>query len=287
MAEQASPVSLAEKVYALSTIYTFGKNVPIIGTYAKSQQRNLRLLDNIALLLVTEPKPDAAAVSFERRTGEVIFYYAKNRPSTTAEQNHIQELVAAVRAPTSADERMQNMLEKVVVVCRATILSRIEKLKTIILNTPVGLRCLRNVGHRGVQRYFVKKFGEWYDGYSSPGEFMDRYLSYIASLNASDCPTDELLQIIRVAYFSASYEPTDTVFIDMEMAKRVKLVGEYYGAVQRIVRSWDYIRPDIAEETKITFVEVRNIALTTLKCTDSDRRFQLQKSSSAQPRQTS
>lgn len=103
-----STVPFAEKVFALSkVIHTVKFWNEVAATYTDHRQKHLRLLDDIALLLVTDPSSDVVAVAFERRQEEVPFHFAKNRPATSAEHEHIQSLITSVQAevqPTIASE---------------------------------------------------------------------------------------------------------------------------------------------------------------------------------------
>lgn len=141
MSQHASRVSFAEKVYALSKvihIVKFRNNVA--ATYNDHQRKHLRLLDDIALLLVIEATSDVAAVAFERCPTEVIFYYAKNRPSTAADRKHILDLIKGTEGQGTAHERLKVVLSKVLVTCRLKTNSRLRKLKKAITNAPAGSR---------------------------------------------------------------------------------------------------------------------------------------------------
>lgn len=47
----------------------------------------------------------------------------------------------------------------------------------------------------------------------------------------------ELQQIIRVAHITSSYTPSTALFPDMEIAKRVGRLGEWSGAVSRVINA--------------------------------------------------
>lgn len=250
MSQESSPVSFTEKVYALSNLVHTAKTTTNPFNYPNHQQKNLRLLNNIALLLLTQPSSDVAAVALERRTSQAIFYYTKSSPSTASEQSYIQDLISTLQGPPDQNCH-QAILTKVVNACRLKILSRLTKLKTTI--TAAAPRFLGTDTDNLVHRYFEEQLGSWYTGYSSPQKFLDRYLSHISSVIPSVCTDIELQQIIRVAYITSSYTPLHTVFPDEELAKRVSRVGAWFDAVTRVVNAAGVIH---RQSVEIVFIQV-------------------------------
>lgn len=251
-----STATFAEKVFALSkVIHTVKFRNEIAATYTDHQQKQLRLLDDIALLLVTEPSSDVAAVSFERREEEVLFYYAKNRPATTAEHEHIQSLISAVQAEGTADDRLRAMLAKVLDICRPKIHSRLRKIKSIISKTS-GMKYVHDDPEDEVHQYFKQRLGDWYDACPTATVFLEGFMSNLDSLEVRGCVGDQLSLLIELAHITSSFKPVTAVFPDLELAKRIRLLGDYFGAVARIVKYFDTIRPNSPVQVKITFIEV-------------------------------
>ncbi|KAI9783099.1 MAG: hypothetical protein M1839_004268 [Geoglossum umbratile] len=109
-----------ELVYALSSILHIREHVPGVPAVTRrdyevirvpsrnvlydiivqtnEQRKHLRLLDGIALLLVTESKGDVAAVSLVHTATSINFYFSKNRPCTLKETEYIDTLLGMVRA---------------------------------------------------------------------------------------------------------------------------------------------------------------------------------------------
>lgn len=60
----------------------------------------------------------------------MLFYYAKNRPTTTTlEKDHILVLIADLQGSGRPNDRIRTMLYKVLRVYRPKILSRLHKLR--------------------------------------------------------------------------------------------------------------------------------------------------------------
>ncbi|KAL0634107.1 hypothetical protein Q9L58_006986 [Maublancomyces gigas] len=263
MSHQSAPVSFTERVYTLSNlIHTAKTPITNPSNHPAHQRKNLRLLDNIALLLLTQPSPDVAAVALERHTTQAIFYYTKLHSSTATEQAYIHDLITTLQGPTNKNN-YQIIISKVVKACRPKILSRLTKLKTAILTA--APRSLNIDTDSVVHRYFEKQLGSWYTGYESPQQFMERYLSHIRLLVPNERDDLELQQIIRVAHITSSYIPSTTVFPNTEIAKRVGRVGEWYGAVTRVVNAARAIKRHGVE---IVFIQVGYVAALWRLATD-------------------
>lgn len=251
-----SLVSFAEKVFALSKVVHIVKfRNEVAATYTEHQRKHLRLLDGIALLLVTGSSSDVAAVSFERRKEEVLFYYAKNRPATSAEHEHIRTLIIAVQAEGTADDRLRTMLAKVLDICRPKILSRLRKLKGVISKTSYTWY-VREDPEGEVHQYFKQRLGDWYGACCNPTVFLEGFISNLNSLVIKNCEDDQLSLLIELAHITGSFNPVTAIFPDPKLAKRMRLLGDYFGAVTRIVKHYDFIRPNLPGPVKITFIEV-------------------------------
>lgn len=277
-----SPVSFAEKVYALSKVVHIVKfRNDAAATHDDHQRKHLRLLDDIALLLVTGSSSDAAAVSFERRCDEVVFHYAKNRPSTAAEHAHIDVLIATVQAGGTPNDRIRDMLAKVLDICRPKIISRLRKLQSVISKTPASVWYIHEDPEDEVHQYFKQRLGDWYDTCLSASQFLHGFMSNLNSLSVKDCSPSELSLLIELAHITGSFKPSTAIFPDPELAKRVRLLGDYFGAVTRIVKYFDSIRPHPPVPVKITFFEVGfNLLLRT---SPSSHTSSLTKSQAAVP----
>ncbi|KAL0633676.1 hypothetical protein Q9L58_007399 [Maublancomyces gigas] len=98
-----------------------------------------------------------------------------------------------------------------------------------------------------VHQYFKQRLGDWY---RIRGRF---FMSNLVSLEVGGCVGDQLSLLIELAHITGSFNPVTAVFPDLELAKRIRLLGDYFGAVTRIVKFFDTIRP--TPPVKITFIE--------------------------------
>lgn len=243
MPEQSSVPSFDEKVYALSKIVhqvKFRNNRS--DKYTDSQRKHLRLLDDIALLLVTESGSDVAAVSFEQRPTEVIFYFAKNRPATNAEHDYIKELIKLAR-DTEATNRTSSIFNNVLHICRPKMLSRFDKLIRVLTKLTPAARSFHDDTNGDVDRHLQQQLGVWYDPKKGAVDFVTTFVSHLSTLaKLKQIPEPaSLRQIVRVAHATGSFKPENTVYPDKDLTRRIRLLGDYYGAVKRIVRNADSI----------------------------------------------
>lgn len=245
-----SSVTFDEKVYAVSKIVhkvKFRSNRS--DKYTSFQRKQLRLLDDIALLMVTEPGSDVAAVSFEQRTTEIIFYFAKNRPATTRELTYIRDM-AILAQKSETTHRIDSIFNEVLGVCRPKILSRFNKMMRVLTKLPPTARYFQDDTNGDLDRHLQKELGVWYDTEAGPAVLVDKFLSHLCGMKKQQVPDLAALgQIIRVAYATGSFKyvkivngkdtPEYTVYPNEVLATRMRLLGDYFGAVKRIVRYAD------------------------------------------------
>lgn len=253
-----SPVSFAEKVYALSkVIHVVKYHNDIASSYNAHQRMRLRLLDDIALLLVTESSSDVAAVSFQRHQAGVVFWYSKNRPSTVDECEHIKTLIKCLKAENSTvDDRLRAMLAESFKICGPKIRSRLAKLKSALSVIPVNDWHVQEDPQGSLHRYFEDRLEDWYGEGSGPISFLRGFLSDLHSLKVKESEPDQILLLIELAHITGSFKPLKALFPDAEVGKRMRLLGDYFGAVTRIVECYDSIRPNSTVPVEISFKEV-------------------------------
>lgn len=284
MAQPLSSVFFSESVYALSKVVHIVKfRNDIALKLSEHQRKHLRLLDDIALLLVTESNSDVAAVSLERLSSELHFHYAKNRPTTQDEKAHIDALLADLRSPGTPNQRIEKMLRKVMVVCRPKMLSRLRKLKFTVLDNQAGDRPFLR-GDRGgeLHSYFRSTFGDWYAVYPTAAEFLDEFLLHINSWKPAESEPEEMFELLRMAHVAGSYKPVrsphaaasdkapESMFIDPMLGQRMRLLGDYFGAVKQIVKHFDSAAAHQPGEMTIHFHEVSYHLLRAELLTDAN-----------------
>lgn len=257
MSAPHTPITFAEKVYALSKVIHIRKysDTTALSNKLVGHQESLshlRLLDDIALLLVTEGDSEVAAVSLERTETEVRFYYAKNQLVTAREESYIKDLLEILKLPhddlaeegkgpdTGGGARVERLLAKVVPACATKIKSRIRKLKHDLPGDRSDI--FRDDINGEMHAYFQERFDTWYNRYNGAHEFLTKFLHQIDNLELSKTSTGQLCDIIRVAYRASAYKKNTTVLVPEHLARRLRLVGDYFGAARRIVKRMDSLR---------------------------------------------
>ena len=87
-------VALNEKVYASSKLSHILDNSPLpLADPNDNEQKHLKLLDGIALLLVTAKSGDVAAVTFEQSPLEILVTCAKNTPCEESLSKYIASVL--------------------------------------------------------------------------------------------------------------------------------------------------------------------------------------------------
>lgn len=241
------PVTFLEKTYALSKII----HIIQYPHPAKQKTEKLRLLDAIALLLVTEAKSNAA-VSLERRTGEVVFNWAKNNAVTSEDQDHLSHLIDIATSNDPNSDRVEGLLIGVMKTCRHAVFSRIENLKIAIKKNGSLLSNVSNTPNQVGWRQYLDKFLAEYFDVKSGVDLVLAYFRCFPELEVDALSADQLGILVMVASVIGSYDQIEEVLRDPTIMKRLRLVGDYLGACEQVVESMDRNR-----ELKIRFVEVR------------------------------
>lgn len=120
-----------EYIYTLSTLSHFHVNAPTKPPALEMEQiKHLRVLDAIALFLVTEPQHDVAAVTFKQSPHAITFYYSKNSPCNAALKAYIADTLTFLNV--SRDEALFNIalgvVRRAVPNCVKKYRSRVSKL---------------------------------------------------------------------------------------------------------------------------------------------------------------
>lgn len=90
------------------------------------EKKHLELLNYLALLLVTKPHGDVAAVTMEISTSAINFYYAKNWPCESLTQLYVDKLLKALRENVLS-AIPKSVLMIVMVECVHKVRNRIKK----------------------------------------------------------------------------------------------------------------------------------------------------------------
>lgn len=133
-----TPIPFGEQLFVLANITHIRDYRRTVSPSRTSEhERHLRLLNNMALLLVTQGSSDVAAVMFEQTSHEIIFYYAKNRPSTRHEREYIESLRVIALSLSDINDCTVKLLARVIPMCRSKIITRLKKLIRCLSESPV------------------------------------------------------------------------------------------------------------------------------------------------------
>ena len=120
-----------KQVYALSVIKRVEYFPPKDSLDYFWKKADIKLLNFVALLLVTEDKGDVAAVAMEHLPNALNFYYSKNSPCPPQLDEHIQRLITLC-ASVEADGFMGLFFTEVLNSCRTKVRNRLNKCKRAI-----------------------------------------------------------------------------------------------------------------------------------------------------------
>jgi hypothetical protein len=99
-------------------------------------KKHPKLLDDIALLLVTKPKWDVCAVTMSLTNQRIEFFYAKNAPCGRDLQPYICHTKQILSAKTSMNIMSGQLLILVLQICVEKVRSRIVKVQLPIAESP-------------------------------------------------------------------------------------------------------------------------------------------------------
>ncbi|KAF8542434.1 hypothetical protein BDD12DRAFT_824875 [Trichophaea hybrida] len=203
--------------------------------------KDLVLLDLIALLLVTEAKSDVAATMLITN-GSMKFFYSKNRPFTDSENKYVHTLFNyASQTDRNAVDRYEDLLAVIVDMCQKKIKARLSKLSQRVKE-------LQSTPDRGI--HFESCL---------PLEVV-KILR--AQLKRSKDP--EFLRYAVASALAVGLPSKMNLMIDQKLLRRIRKLGDYLGAVIRLVREIDRLPPQTLQTIDIQEVRTQVTAIHTL-----------------------
>ena len=118
-------------IFALASAWSTKYLAARVPYHYNNGRSNLRLLDYIALLLVTSDKGDVAAVAIDQRPKSVVFLYSKNEPCPPQIGEYLQRLTT-ICASAEEGDFCDVFLTEVVQTCWLKIRNRLLKCKKAI-----------------------------------------------------------------------------------------------------------------------------------------------------------
>lgn len=254
-------VSFANQVCTLANITHVRDYFPTIARKSfPDQEKHLRLLDSIALLLITEAKSDVAAVMFEQTPHEVNFYYSKNRPSTSMERQTLEQLRQIALTVTDINECAMQLLDRVIPTCHKKIVSRLQRLTKSLVPSELIVSEDTNGTFRS---HLVERMPHLFPktGGLSCKNIVLSYFSQVRSIDHAKCSDMTLRKLIRFAFAIGSYKPLGDLITNETVVRRLRKIGNYYGATTGIAKTVSRVRqqhPDRYTINNVRFHEVRN-----------------------------
>lgn len=256
MLSSKTSLSFADQLFVLANITHVRDYSPTISTTPiLDNRKNLRLLDHIALLLVTEEKSDVAAVMFQQKPHEINFFYSKNRPTTPTERAYIESLQHLALSHLSINDCAIQLLARVIPACRPKIAARV---KSLVRSLSPDHHVSADV-EDAFWAYMLARIPRLGDAGLSGGLFLRRYIAHVRRVDVAECHDDELEKLIRFGSIIGAYKDLKCLVPSETTVRRVQKLGGYYTATMCIARTVDALRrrsPDYLGAGKITFREV-------------------------------
>lgn len=256
MSSSKISVPFADQLFVLANITHVRDSRPTISTTPFSENpKHLRLLNHIALLLVTEEKSDVAAVMFEQKSHEINIFYSKNRPTTSNERAYIESLQHIAISHPDINECAMQLPARVIPTCRPKIAARV---KNLVRSLSPDLHVSADVDG-AFWAHLLARIPRLEESGLSAGLFLHRYIALVRHVNVSECHDDELEKLIRFGSIIGSYKNLKCFISSETTVRRVQKLGGYYTATKWIARTVDALRrtsPDYLGAGTINFREV-------------------------------
>lgn len=212
------------------------------------QQKHLKLLDLLALLLVTEPNGDVAATTLIRTTGQITVLFSKNRPCNLPEKSYVQsihEIITSITGePASLQDALDQLLRLVVGNCSRKIKARLNKLVSRLKSLSIGDVVKPLPPHITLRLWDLLKS----TGFPSPSSVpLERSISHwlksllqapVGALAGAQATTT-----LFVAYCVGHMGGTDPLIDDPILLCRLRKLGDYYAATRCLVKSYTELKP--------------------------------------------
>lgn len=230
-------VPFSDQLCALASITHIRDYSPTVSRKSfPDQEKHLRLLDAIALLLVTEEKSDVAAVMFAQTPTQVTFYFSKNRPCTKRELDYVDGILRLAFEMTDVQACSLELLNRVIPMCRSKIVSR---LKRLLCCLPLPLHILDDVDG-AFHDHLVAKMPHLFPttGPASMSRgILVKYIAQLRKIDANKCTVQDLGRLIRFASAFGSYKPLKVLIRDDVIVRRLRKLGNYYCGTKFIAKT--------------------------------------------------
>lgn len=243
------PPPFVDRLHALSAISHRLEYSPVIKFEKGSSTKNhLKLLDLLALLLVTEPDGDVAATTLIRTSTTVEILYSKNRRCTAPEEAYFQFLLDTINKAKPNARSMsiarRDALNLVIANCSLKIKARLNKLvqrlKSLVIENIIKPPSDETTALLWSELEVL--------GFPNPARVplensIARWLRCIEKHPAKVLAGENTRTYLIAAYVLGYTKGTDAMFDDEILLRRIRKFGDYHGAVHKLVKAFVSIKP--------------------------------------------
>ncbi|RPB12408.1 hypothetical protein P167DRAFT_565279 [Morchella conica CCBAS932] len=231
-------------LFALSTISHL-LEYPRPLKHSSLQQKHLKVLNLLALLLITEPNSDVAATTLIRTTRSVTILFSKNRPCTAPESSYIQTLqdiiTSTTRETSSIEDTCRHALSLVIDNCSGKVKARLNKLVNRLKS---GFTA--NPPSPDTSTLLWERLQS--TGFPSPSDIpLEKSIAHwLTALR--NAPTRALAgtrasSTLFIAYAIGHTPGIDSVIDDPVLLRRLQKLGDYFAAVCCLVEGYSELEP--------------------------------------------
>ena len=202
-------------IFALASAWPIKYLAARVPLHCNNGRSNLRLLDYVALLLVTSDKGDVAAVAIDQRPNSVTFLYSKNAPCPPQIGEYLQRLTT-ICASVEEGDFCGVFLTEVFQTCRLKIRNRLLKCKKAI-QTAGDIKLDDKIGAQAENGDSFAK---------TAADVFKSLLEYDMAPHKGGSVHAAIMMSMRAYYLGYAYGLPRYPMIQ----RRIQKLGEYWGA---------------------------------------------------------
>jgi hypothetical protein len=208
---------------------------------SSSNGKHLRLLNGIALLLVTEATSDVAAVTIStnihQQHARTVFHVIKNRDCTAAEKSYYNAVVKMIN-DTKKYKQIQpladDLTDLVIQNCRPKILSRVLKLHQALKDWKAICPVWDDATHS--MKDDVASFEEWFASNKSWPDRLDYFFETTLNPRHLSPASIKGKPLLFLSYEFSIHESFMKALGSPKLIRRMKKLAAYYQAVKTIAK---------------------------------------------------
>lgn len=240
------PISL---VQILSVYASMKINRPMVSPacsdlFSSSSDRaakHLRLLNGVALLMVTEGQSDVAAVTVSNHAHggmtRTVFHMMKNRDCNEVETAYYENFVRLLNAHNMDSKELQRKLEQLIITnCRAKILNRASRLQKAVkeIRSNIPTWSLPSPARQDEIAVFKRLYPRSTAELSSWPDLLDDFL--VEALRPESFAKGDTAFLLMLIHYFVSTESLMTVIGSPKLGRRLKKLSEYARILMSITK---------------------------------------------------